>query len=206
MTSMNPIAILTHALRRSWEEWISVILISTAWLAAQVLVVPGPPATAMLFAMARRTQDGEYWSGADAWGAFRACFWPAWKWAVPNILVIGLATYNLSTFWNVPGAFWNISRVVWFLGLLIWLGLNLFYWPFWLRASEPSMRTTYANCARFWLFHPGTAVVLYLVCLVVGLVCLPFALPIVLGIVFWIALVAEVAVRLSLERANQTHA
>lgn len=203
---MSPFSILTHALRRSWDEWISVILISALWLAAQVLVITGPPATAMLYAMARRTQDGEYWSAADAWGAFRAFFWPAWKWALPNILIIGTAAYNISTFWNVPGALWGALRVVWFVGLLVWLGLNLFYWPFWLRADDPSLRTTYANCARFWLFHPGTALILYLVCLIVGLASLPFALPIVLGIVFWIALVAETAVRRSLERAKNSRA
>lgn len=201
---MNPIAILTQALRRSWDEWISVILLSTVWLAAQVLVIPGPPATAMLFAMARRTHEGVYWSAADAWSAFRSLFWPAWKWALPNILIIGTALYNLSVFWNVPGGLWGVLRAVWFASLLLWLGLNLFYWPFWLRADDASLRTTYANCARFWLFHPGTAFVLYLVCLVVGLVCLPFALPIVLGVIFWIAMVAELAVRLSLERANNT--
>lgn len=203
---MNAFAIFAAALRRTWDEWISVILISSAWLVAQVLIVPGPPATATLFEMARRTRDKEYWTAADVWRAFKDHFVPAWKWALPNILVIGTAVYNISTFWNVPGGLWAGLRVVWFLGLLIWLGLNLFYWPFWLRAGERTMRNTYANCARFWLLHPGTAIVLYLVCLVVGLVSLPFALPIVMGVIFWIALVAETAVGQSVERAGNSHA
>ena len=61
------------------------------------------------------------------------------------------------------------------------------------------MRNTYANCARFWLLHPGAALVLFAVCLAAALLLMPFALPIVLGVVFWIALVAETAVRRSLE-------
>ena len=78
-------------------------------------------------------------------------------------------------------------------------GLNLFYWPLWLAAEDKSIRNTYANCARFWLLHPVAALVLFAVCLVAALLLMPFALPIVLGVVFWIALVAETAVRQSLE-------
>ena len=197
---MNPFAIFAHALRRTWDEWISAILISCLWLLAQLLIVTGPPATATVFAMARRTYDGEYWTAADAWAAFRELFGPAWLWAVPNILVIGLSLYNINTFWNLPGGMWSGLRVVWLLGLLVWLALNLFYWPFYLAAEDRSLRNTYANCARFWLLHPATALVLFVVCLALGVVSLPFALPIVLGAIFWIALVAEVAVRRSLNK------
>lgn len=206
MQFMNPLTIIAYALRRTWDEWISAILISCLWLLAQLLVVTGPPATATVFAMARRTYDGEYWTPADAWAAFRELFAPAWLWALPNIVVISLSVYNINTFWNLPGGMWHGLRVVWLLGLLVWLALNLFYWPFYLAAENRSMRNTYANCGRFWLLHPATALVLFVVCLALGVVALPFALPIVLGAVFWIALVAEVAVRRSLERiATDSH-
>jgi uncharacterized membrane protein YesL len=199
---MKPFAILAFALRRWWDEWISVILISALWLFAQVLIIPGPPATATLFAMARRTYDGEYWNAGDAWRAFKELFLPAWLWALPNIAIIGLSLYNISTFWNVPGGIWGGLRVVWLVGLLVWLALNLFYWPFWLAAADKSMRNTYANCGRFWLLHPGAAFVLFAVCLIVGAASLPFALPLVLGVMFLIALIAETAVRRSLEELN----
>ena len=203
---MKPFAILTFATRRTWDEWISVILISALWLAAQVLIVPGPPATAVLFAMARNTYDGIYWNAGNVWYDFKALFIPAWKWALPNVFVVGLALYNLSTFWRVPGGAWVGLRVVWLVGLVIWLALNLFYWPFYLAAEDRSLRNTYANGGRFWLLHPATALVLFVVCLAVGVVALPFALPIVLGVVFWIALVAETAVRRSLEElATDSH-
>ena len=195
---MNPLPILSHALRRTWDEWISVVMISALWLVAQVLIVPGPPATAVLFAMTRNTYDGIYWNAGNVWYDFKELFVPAWKWALPNLFVIGLALYNLSTFWNVPGGAWGGLRVVWLVGLVVWLALNLFYWPFYLAAADRSWRNTYANCGRFWLLHPLTALVLFAVCLTIGVVALPFALPIVLGVAFWIALVAETAVRRSL--------
>ena len=194
---MSPFAILTAATRRAWDEYMSVLVISAAWLLAQVLIIPGPPATAMLFAMARATHDGVFWSTADAWATFRALFWPAWRWGLPNLLVIGIGLYNISVFWNVPGV-WAGLRWLWLAVLLVWLGLNLFYWPFYLASADRSWRNTYANCGRFWLLHPLTAVVLLAVALVVGVAAVSTLLPVVLGAVFWLALVAETAVRRSL--------
>ena len=63
---MSPLAILSAATRRAWDEYMSVLLLSAAWLLAQVLILPGPPATATLFAMARASYDGIFWSAADA--------------------------------------------------------------------------------------------------------------------------------------------
>ena len=194
---MNPFAILAAATRRAWDEYMSVLVISAAWLLAQVLIIPGPPATAALFAMAHATHDGVFWSATDAWAAFRALFWPAWRWGLPNLLVIGIGLYNISVFWNVPGV-WVGLRWLWLAALLVWLGLNLFYWPFYLASADRSWRNTYANCGRFWLLHPLAGVVLLAVALVVGVVAVSTLLPVVLGAVFWLALVAETAVRRSL--------
>ena len=63
---------------------------------------------------------------------------------------------------------------------------------------DSSWRNTYANCGRFWLLHPLTAVVLLAVALVVGVAAVSTLLPVVLGAVFWLALVAETAARRSL--------
>jgi uncharacterized membrane protein YesL len=195
---MSPFAILAAATRRAWDEYMSVLVISAGWLLAQVLIIPGPPATATLFAMARATHDGLYWGTAEAWAAFRELFWPAWRWGLPNLLVVGLGLYNISVFWNVPGV-WAGLRWLWVGGVLVWLGLNLFYWPFYLASADRSWRNTYANCGRFWLLHPLTAVVLLAVALVAGVAAVSTLLPVVLGVAFWLALVAETGVRRSLE-------
>lgn len=194
---MNPFAVLAFALRRTWDEWISVILVSCLWLVAQVLIIPGPPATAALFSAARNTFEGIYWNAGNVWSDFREYFGAAWKWGALNVLVVGLTLFNLSTFWNVPGV-WSWLRWLWLAGLGAWLGLNLFYWPFWLAAADRSLRNTYANSGRFWLLHPAAAMVIFAVVLPLAAVSLPFALPVVLGVPFWIALVAETAVRRSL--------
>lgn len=199
---MSSASILAAATRRFWDEYISALVLSSVWLLAQVLVVSGPPATAALFAMSRATHDGQYWSAADAWAAFREHFWAAWRWGLPNLLVLGLGLYNLSVFWNVPGGLWTGLRWLWAAALLTWLALNLFYWPFYFAAADRSLRNTYANCARFWLLHPATAALLALVALVVGIAGVSTLLPVVLGAAFWLALVAETAARRSLTLAT----
>ena len=196
---ISPTGVIAFAVRRMWDEYISVLLISAAWLPAQVLIVTGPPATAMLFAMTQKTHDGIYWSAADAWSAFRQLFVPAWKWAIPNLAFAGVALYNLTAFWSLPGGAWAALRLLWFLGLVGWLALNLYFWPFWLAAADKSFRNTYANCARFWLLHPPAALAVFVICLIIGLVSLPFALPIALGAVFLIAMISTTAVRRSLQ-------
>ncbi len=189
---------LVSAWRRVWDEYLSVLVLSAVWLLAQVLVVPGPPATAALFAMVRATYDGTYWGAGDAWAAFRAHFWPAWRWGLPNLLIFGIGLYNLSVFWNVPGSVWGGLRWLWVLVLLAWLGLNVVYWPFYFAAADRSLRNTFANCGRFWLLQPATAAGLTLLAAVVLVVGATTLLPVVLGAVFWLALVAETAVRRSL--------
>jgi len=68
------------------------------------------------------------------------------------------------------------------------------------------LRNTWANCARFWLLHPATALILFLVCLLVGVVAVSTLLPVVLGFGFWLALTAETAVRRSLALAGKRDA
>ncbi len=196
--SMNPVVILASATRRCWEEYVSVIILSALWFLAQVLIIPGPPMTAALCAMARSTTTNEYWGAADVWGTFKALFWPAWRWALPNAVIVGIAVYNLSAFWAVPGASWAILKAIWLTVLLVVIGINLFYWPFYLAAEDTSMRAVYANCGRFWLLHPGTAVVLLLVAVIVAITSVSWLLPVILGVVFWVALGAQTAVQRSL--------
>jgi hypothetical protein len=197
LQAMNAFTILAFAIRRWWDEYISVILLSAAWLLAQVLVIPGPPATAALYAMTRETYDGRYWGAADAWAAWRAYFWPAWKWGALNLMVAGVGLYNVSTFWYVPGV-WQGLRVVWLVALAVWLALNVYYWPFWLAAADKSLRNTYANVARFWLLQPGTALLLWLITLLGLVVGLSTVVPVVLGLPCLLALIGETAVRRSL--------
>ena len=191
-------AVLFQATRRWWYEWTAVLPLALVWFVCQLLVLPGPPATAVLYALMRQSSDNQWWNGRDAWQATKTMFWPAWQWALVNGLVVGLALFNLLVYWDVPGAWWMVLRFIWLLVLTIWLGLNLVYWPFWLAQTDKSLRNTYANCGRFLLLNPlgglGITAVSALALFVSSLTILPF----VLGSMAWVALVGVTAVQHSL--------
>lgn len=191
-------AVLFQATRRWWYEWTAVLPLALVWFVCQLLVLPGPPATAVLYALMRQSSDNQWWNGRDAWQATKTMFWPAWQWALVNGLVVGLALFNLLVYWDVPGAWWMVLRFIWLLVLTIWLGLNLVYWPFWLAQTDKSLRNTYANCGRFLLLNPlgglGLTAVSALALFVSSLTILPF----VLGSMAWVALVGVTAVQHSL--------
>lgn len=193
---MNPFLILVHSARLAWRNYYHTLLISALWLAAQLLVITGPPATAVLFAMARHTEDGAYWNAGNLAHALRELFIPAWIWALPNLLILaGLALGPVSGWWEQSGLILAGLRVAWTALAAVWLGLNLYYWPSWLGSIEPSLRAGYAGSIRFWRQSPVVAFYIFLVTLLVAIVSLPFMLPFVLGVVFWIALAAEIAMR-----------
>ena len=47
---------------------------------------------------------------------------------------------------------WDWIEGIWrhVVTMLVWLGLNLFYWPFYLASADRSWRNTYANYGRFF--------------------------------------------------------
>ena len=74
-------AVLFQATRRWWYEWTAVLPLALVWFVCQLLVLPGPPATAVLYALMRQSSDNQWWNGRDAWQATKTMFWPAWQWA-----------------------------------------------------------------------------------------------------------------------------
>ena len=199
---MNPFRILIGASRLWWREWIGMILLNILWLALQVPIVTGPPATAVLYAITRKVHDDETWEMQELWLEMRRLFWPAWRWALPNLLVGGALVWNFYAFQAATGGAWVALRLVWGTLLVLWFLLNLFYWPFWLAQSEKSVWLTYANCGRFLMRHPWSGLLLGGTAVAVLLLSLRFILPLSAGAVCWLALVGVTAVAHSLAQAQ----
>lgn len=193
-------AILGRALRLWWDEWVPFLTLNAVWFLLQLPVITGPPATAALYAMVRESYDGVYWGPRDAWAAFRRLFWPAWRWGLPNLLLLVVALFNFAAYWNSPGLSWTLLRLLWGLTLFAWFGLNLFYWPFWLAQEDKSLRTTYANAARFFLLNPSAGLLLTALSILLTLASLVLTLPFTLALACWLACIGTVAVQSSLER------
>ena len=199
---IRPFGVIGRSLRIWWDQWFILTILHIGWLIAQLLVVTGPPATAVLYAMTRRTVDGDFWDQRDAWAVFRRLFWPAWRWAALNGVLIGVAAFNLLVYEGAGG--WRLLRGVWIAALLVWGSLNLFYWPFWLAQADKSMRTTYANCGRFLLLNVWQGPLLVAFCAVLTAVSVLTTLPFSLALMVWLALLGETAVRQSLSVSHES--
>lgn len=195
---IHPFRVIGRSFRIWWDQWFILTLLNIGWFVAQLLLVTGPPATAVLYTMTRRTVDGDFWDQREVWAAFRRLFWPAWRWGVLNAVVIGVAAFNLLAYDPAAGGVWRLLRAVWIGGLVVWGSLNLFYWPFWLAQADKSMRTTYANCGRFLLLHVWPAPLLVAFCAALTVASVLTTLPFTLALMVWLALLAETAVRQSL--------
>lgn len=190
----HPITLLVEATTRVARSYYHAIFLSALWLPAQLLIITGPPATAVLFAMARHDSDEISWNGGNARHAFQELFGPAWRWALVNLPLAGLLVlWPFSVWWPEAGLSGLAARLLWGLMGVIWLGANLFYWPAWLAAAEPSLRSGYRGSLQFWRQRPVVALYVFLVCFLVGAISLPLLLPLALGVVFWIAMAAELA-------------
>jgi uncharacterized membrane protein YesL len=193
-------SILSRAFRLWWDEWVPFIVLNAVWFLLQLTVIGGPPATAALYAMVRESYNGVYWGPHDAWAAFRRLFWPAWRWALPNLILLVVAAFNFAAYWDTPGLSWSLLRLIWALTLFAWFGLNLFFWPFWLSQEDKSLRTTYANTARFFLLNPAATALLTGLSIILALASLILTLPFTLALACWLSCMGTVAVQSSLER------
>ena len=196
---MNPLRVIGHAFRLWWRDWLGMVFLNILWFLFQIPIVTGPPATAVLYTIMQRTYDNDYWEMQELWPLLRKLFRPAWRWAFPNVILLLVLAGNFYLYQNRAGTSWTILRLVWGTALTIWLMMNLFYWPFWLGQEDKSWRTTMANCGRFLLLNPGTALVLFIFCAILMTVSVLITVPLVAGAVCLLALVGITAVQRALK-------
>jgi uncharacterized membrane protein YesL len=188
------LSITLSALRLWWDEFMLLTLFNLVWLALQMPIITGPPATAAMYAVARRLADDEFIEPRHGWEALRQMFWPALKWGAANAVIVVVTIGNFWAYRNAPGLLWMTLRLLWGAIALIWFVLNLFYWPFWLAQSDRRMRTTLRNCAVFLLKAPVFGLTLALVSILLIVVSVLITLPLAVSLMAWLALIGVLAV------------
>ncbi|WP_420631001.1 hypothetical protein [Candidatus Leptofilum sp.] len=175
-----------------------MMFLNLVWLLLQLTIVLGPPATAVLYTLSKKMVDEEPWDFQDVWRLLRELFWPAWKWAVPNLVVLLVVVANFYTYQGFQGGGWMALRLFWGAFLISWFILNLFFWPFWLVQENRSLRTTYTNAARLFILHPLTVIVIAILTGIVFTVSASLVFLLAAGVMGWLALAGIIAVQGSL--------
>ncbi|HUN23102.1 MAG TPA: DUF624 domain-containing protein [Anaerolineales bacterium] len=196
---------LWHIFKRSiglwWDNWIGFLLCSLIWLFCQFLVIPAPPATVALYAIAEKIVNNDPWDIRLFWQTLRKSFRVAWQWALPNGFLLLVLYLNFLFFNRASSENLSYWRVAWFIIGLFWVMVNMLYWPFWHIQQQKKMSKTYANCLRFISKHRWQSIFMAVILTLIGLLALAIVAPLALGVALWLAVVASEAVRISFNAA-----
>jgi hypothetical protein len=188
------LSIVGRAIALWWREFVLLTFFNLAWLALQIPIVTGPPATAAIYAIARRLVDDEFIDPRFGWVAFHQMFLPALKWGAVNLVILETVIGNFWAYREAVGLGWSLLRLAWGTIALGWFSVNLFYWPFWLVQKDRSLRTTLRNSALFLAKQPGFAFPLSLMCAIFIIVSVLTTLSLSSILMVWIALIGVLAV------------
>jgi uncharacterized membrane protein YesL len=145
------IKILGLAVRDTWQELWTILIVNLLFIFANLLIITGPPATLALFFYANRIAHEERATERDFLQAMRTYWKPAWRWGFTNLLVIGLLTGD----YYLVETLTENARVASFVqGLYItliagWLLLQLFTLPFLFEQKQPLVFQALRNAAIF---------------------------------------------------------
>jgi hypothetical protein len=187
-------SIIGQVFRLWWREFMLLIFFNLIWLALQIPIVTGPPATAAMYVIARQLADGELIEPRHGLNALRRMFAPAWVWGALNLLIVGAVAGNFWFYQSATGWLWIGLRLVWGVIALGWFAINLFYWPFWLVQEQHSLGLTFRNSFLFLAKRPGLALTLMLMSALLIVVSVLTTLPLATALMAWLALIGVLAV------------
>jgi len=140
------LSIVGGAFKDIWGDLWTMLVCNLLWLLANLLVIPGPPATLALIHYTNRLTHGEVADFSDFWEAFRGYWGPAWRWGAINL---GVVAFLLGDFFltSLSGqGLWQQYLQGLYLALLIaWLGVQFFALPFLFEQKTMSVRQALRN-------------------------------------------------------------
>jgi uncharacterized membrane protein YesL len=143
--------ILASAFQDTWQEFWTILIIHLLFLFANLLVIPGPPATLALFYYGNKIVHDEPVNERDFLRAMRQYWGPAWRWGLMNLFIIGLLTGD---YYLVARLTENLNTAAFIQGLYVtllagWLLLQLFTLPFLFEQQKPLVFQALRNAAVF---------------------------------------------------------
>lgn len=138
--------ILGGTFRDLWSDLWTVLACNFFWLIANVLIIPGPPATLAVMYYANRIAHGEQADLADFWGAFRGYWGPAWRWGVVNLAMTAFLIADIAVTAQFPDAAWKYwLQGLYVVILVVWLGMQFYALPFLFEQEQMKVRQALRN-------------------------------------------------------------
>jgi len=177
----KPWSVIGKVIRDYWDEMFNLMLCNMLWLLAQVLIIPGPPATAALFYVTNRVAHGQFARLPEFREGFKRFFWSSWKWGGLNLLVILIFVYA-SVFYGLgdfPQPYGFMLMWVNMLLLVGWLFTQLFAFPFWLQQSDKRIGLALRNAMIIQGQNVGLTLMAFALAVVV--IVLTVVFPVLVG-------------------------
>jgi len=109
-----------------WKDLWTSLVCNTIWLFANLLIIPGPPATIALYDYANRQAHGEEPDHKDFWNSFKKSWDIGWRWGAINLLFLPILFIDFYLSSKIS----NPTLESYLVGLYIAMGLGWFLLQF----------------------------------------------------------------------------
>lgn len=179
--------VVRRAGRILYEELYLLFILNILTALSLFLIIPFPPAVAGLWAVARRVAQDRIVRFSHWLDGMRRYFWPAWRLALLNVVVVGLTLYNIRFY--APGGTFTVSpglsaALQGALGAVLsfWLAAQLYVLPLMVEEERPAVARLLLQSVR--LLVENAVFSLTLLVLIAALVALS---TVVYGLGFFLA-------------------
>lgn len=199
--------IIRDALQDVWTDLWTMLAVNLTWLLANLLIIPGPPATLALMYFGNQNARGETVDFTDFWKAFRRNWAPAWRWGGINLVVSLVLIADVALTERLIQGLWQpYLQGLYLAVLVVWLSIQFFTLPFLFEQETMSVRQALRNAMALMGRNPGFSIsILLLTAAILILGTFVFMLSFMLGAVF-AAAAANRAVLNRLEIFRQSEA
>jgi uncharacterized membrane protein YesL len=194
---MEAFRVIVKTVKDIWGEMFMLVLMNLFTLLCLIVIVPGPPAWAALYAVSNRIANDYAISWETYFTAFRKYFGQSWLYAVFAVVVTVLIGLN---FWWYGVTFgeetWvQFVRGAWLAAAIFWIAIQFYVFAFYMEQEDKRWRVALRNSLLVAGANPLFTFILLIVTFVLLGVSLIFTpLFILLGLVFWVMFGSEAVV------------
>lgn len=178
--------IIGGAFQDLWADLWTVLAVNFFWLLANLLVIPGPPATLAVTAYGNRLAHGEETDFGDFWKAFRKYWGQAWRWGGIHLAVLVFLVGDIVLTDQFPATIWKpYLQGLYVMLLAVWLAVQFFTLPFLFEQERMSLRLALRNSTALIARNPAFTLSLFVLVILIFIAgTFAFLLSVMFGAVF----------------------